>query len=171
VLFFKKGNHEMALAKKVKENPIVVAVSVSDRKGVVKENVPRVELVVAQGVKGDAHAEGGKRQVSLLALESIDKMRAAGAEVKPGDFAENITTRGLAVDKLPVGTRLKIGEADLTITQIGKTCHAGCAIRELVGDCIMPREGVFAQVDKAGVVRPGDLIEVFDVPGGHSHDK
>jgi MOSC domain-containing protein YiiM len=171
VLFFKEGNQKMALAKKVKENPIVVAVSVSDRKGVVKENVPRIELVVAHGVKGDAHAEGGKRQVSLLALESIDKMRAAGAEVKPGDFAENITTRGIAVEKLPVGTRLKIGEADLTITQIGKTCHAGCAIRELVGDCIMPREGVFAQVDKGGVVRPGDLIEVFDVPGGNSHDK
>ena len=154
----------MALAQKVKEKPVVVAVSVSDRKGVVKENVPRVELVVAHGVKGDAHAEGGKRQVSLLAIESIDKMRAAGAEVKPGDFAENITTRGLAVDKLPVGTRIKIGEADLTITQIGKTCHAGCAIRELVGDCIMPREGVFAQVDKAGEVRPGDIIEVMALP-------
>ena len=154
----------MALAQKVKEKPVVVAVSVSDRKGVVKENVPRVELVVAHGEKGDAHAEGGKRQVSLLAIESIDKMRAAGAEVKPGDFAENITTRGLAVDKLPVGTRIKIGEADLTITQIGKTCHAGCAIRELVGDCIMPREGVFAQVDKAGAVRPGDIIEVMAVP-------
>ena len=154
----------MALAQKVKEKPVVVAVSVSDRKGVVKENVPRVELVVAHGVKGDAHAEGGKRQISLLAIESIDKMRAAGAEVKPGDFAENITTRGLAVDKLPVGTRIKIGEADLTITQIGKTCHAGCAIRELVGDCIMPREGVFAQVDKAGEVRPGDIIEVMALP-------
>jgi MOSC domain-containing protein YiiM len=162
----------MALAKKVKTNPIVVAVSVSDKKGVVKENVPGVELVVDHGVKGDAHAEGGKRQVSLLALEGIQRMRAAGAEVKPGDFAENITTRGLAVDKLPVGTRLRIGtEAELTITQIGKACHHGCAIRELVGDCIMPREGVFAQVDRGGLVRPGDLIEVFDVPGGHSHGK
>ena len=150
--------------------PSVVAVSVSDRKGVVKENVPQVELVVDQGVKGDVHAEGGKRQVSLLALESIDKMRAAGAEVNPGDFAENITTRGLAVDKLPVGTRFRIGkEAELTITQIGKTCHQGCAIRELVGDCIMPREGVFAQVDRGGVVRPGDIIEVFHVPGGSAH--
>jgi MOSC domain-containing protein YiiM len=148
----------------------VVAVSVSDKKGVVKENVPSVELVVEHGVKGDAHAEGGHRQVSLLALESIDKMRAAGAEVNPGDFAENITTRGLAVDKLPVGTRFRIGEdAELTITQIGKACHQGCAIRELVGDCIMPREGVFARVDQAGVVRPGDIIEVFDVPGGPAH--
>jgi MOSC domain-containing protein YiiM len=148
----------------------VVAVSVSDKKGVVKENVPSVELVVEHGVKGDAHAEGGHRQVSLLALESIDKMRAAGAEVNPGDFAENITTRGLAVDKLPVGTRFRIGEdAELTITQIGKACHQGCAIRELVGDCIMPREGVFARVDQGGVVRPGDIIEVFDVPGGPAH--
>jgi MOSC domain-containing protein YiiM len=147
--------------------PSVVAVSVSDKKGVVKENVPLVELVVDHGVKGDAHAEGGKRQVSLLALESIDKMRAAGAEVNPGDFAENITTRGLAVDQLPVGTRFRIGEnAELTITQIGKACHQGCAIRELVGDCIMPREGVFAQVDKGGCIRPGDMIEVFDVQSG-----
>jgi len=162
----------MTQAEKVERRPSVVAVSVSDRKGVVKENVPLVELVVGHGLAGDAHAGDWHRQVSLLALESIDKMRAAGAQVKPGDFAENITTQGLAVDALPVGTRFRIGqEAELTITQIGKTCHAGCAIRELVGDCIMPREGVFARVDKGGVVRPGDLIEVFDVPGGHSHDK
>ncbi len=156
----------MDLAQKVKAKPTVVAVSVSSTKGVVKENVPEVRLVVEHGVAGDAHAEGGKRQVSLLALESIDKMRAAGAKVKPGDFAENITTRGLAVDQLPVGTRLRIGdEAELTITQIGKACHKGCAIRELVGDCIMPREGVFARVDKAGMVRPGDAIEVLEMPG------
>ena len=146
--------------------PSVVAVSVSDRKGVVKENVAEVRLVVEQGVAGDAHAEGGKRQVSLLAIESIDKMRAAGAKVKPGDFAENITTKGLAVDQLPVGTHLRIGdEAELTITQIGKTCHQGCAIRELVGNCIMPKEGVFARVDKGGVVRPGDAIVVEALPG------
>jgi MOSC domain-containing protein YiiM len=124
-----------------------------------------VRLVVDQGVAGDAHAEGGKRQVSLLALESIDKMRAAGAAVNPGDFAENITTRGLAVDQLPIGARLRIGaDAELTITQIGKTCHKGCAIRELVGDCIMPREGVFGRVDRPGVVRPGDIIHVMAVP-------
>ena len=160
----------MAQAEKFEIKPSVVAVSVSDRKGVVKENVPLVELVVDHGVKGDVHAEGGHRQVSLLALESIDKMRAAGAEVSPGDFAENITTRGLAVDKLPVGTRFRLGpDAELTLTQIGKACHQGCAIRELVGDCIMPREGVFARVDKGGVVRPGDTIEVFDVPGGSAH--
>ncbi len=145
----------------------VVAVSVSDRKGVVKENVPAITLVVEHGVAGDAHAEGGRRQVSLLALESIEKMRAAGAEVKPGDFAENITTSGLAVETLPVGTHLRVGpEAELVITQIGKACHTGCAIRELVGDCIMPREGVFARVVRGGVVRPGDAVEVVEVPDG-----
>ncbi len=160
----------MIQANKVEEQPSVVAVSVSDRKGVVKENVPEARLVVAHGLAGDAHAGKWHRQVSLLAIESIDKMRAAGAAVNPGDFAENITTRGLKVDSLPIGTRVRIGpEAELTITQIGKQCHAGCAIRELVGDCIMPREGVFARVDKGGLVRPGDLIEVFDVPGGNSH--
>lgn len=162
----------MADADNVETIPSVVAVSVSDRKGVVKENVPVVELVVDHGVKGDVHAEGGTRQVSLLAQESIDKMRAAGAEVNPGDFAENITTKGLALDRLPVGTRLRLGgEAELTITQIGKACHHGCAIREQVGDCVMPREGVFARVDQGGVVRPGDVIEVFDVPGGAPHSK
>jgi MOSC domain-containing protein YiiM len=162
----------MANAPKVETKPSVVAVSVSDRKGVVKENVPLVELVVDHGIKGDVHAEGGKRQVSLLALESIDKMRAAGAKVNPGDFAENITTRGVAVDALPIGTRLKVGpEAELIITQIGKACHQGCAIRELVGDCVMPREGVFGRVVQGGVVQPGDLIEVLDVPSGPSHDQ
>ncbi|MGQ9688018.1 MAG: MOSC domain-containing protein [Desulfobaccales bacterium] len=155
----------MAQAQKGEAHPTVVAVSVSDRKGVVKENVPEARLVVGHGLEGDAHAGAWHRQVSLLALESLDKMRAAGAAVKPGDFAENITTRGLAVDQLPVGTRLRLGlEAELTITQIGKKCHAGCAIRELVGDCIMPREGVFARVDKGGVVRMGDSIEVLEFP-------
>ncbi len=145
--------------------PQVVAVSVSDKKGVVKENVPEITLVVEHGVKGDAHAEGGRRQVSLLAQESIDKMRAQGAAVKPGDFAENITTRGLALNDLPVGTRLRLGaEAQVVISQIGKACHHGCAIRELVGDCIMPREGVFARVIRGGVVRPGDPVTVEEIP-------
>lgn len=146
----------------------VVAVSLSDKKGVVKHNVPEAHLLVEHGLAGDAHAEGGRRQVSLLALESIDKMRAAGADVKPGDFAENLTTRGIAVDALPIGTRLKVGEeAELIVTQLGKACHKGCAIRDLVGDCIMPREGIFARVVKGGRIRPGDVVEVLSVPGGH----
>jgi len=144
------------------------AVSVSDRKGVVKHNVDQARLVKDHGLEGDAHAEGGIRQVSLLAMASIDKMVAAGAKVAPGDFAENLTVEGLAVMSLPVGTRLKVGDTvELEITQIGKTCHKGCAIREQVGDCVMPREGVFARVLKEGLVKPGDVIEVVYVPGGH----
>jgi MOSC domain-containing protein YiiM len=148
------------------------AVSVSHRKGEPKHNVDQARLLVEHGLEGDAHAEGGIRQVSLLSLASIDKMMAAGAKVAPGDFAENLTVAGLEVMHLPVGTLLKVGdEVELEITQIGKTCHKGCAIRELVGDCVMPREGVFARVLKEGVVRPGDTIEVTDVPGGHSDRK
>jgi MOSC domain-containing protein YiiM len=141
------------------------AVSVSDRKGVVKHNVPSARLLVEHGLEGDAHAEGGIRQVSLLSLASIDKMVAMGAKVKPGDFAENLTVDGLEVMTLPIGVVLKVGaDALLQITQIGKTCHKGCAIREQVGDCVMPREGVFARVLRAGVVKVGDTIEVTDVP-------
>jgi MOSC domain-containing protein YiiM len=158
----KKGANQENLGGRIQ------AVSVSDRKGVVKHNVDQARLVVEHGLAGDAHAEGGIRQVSLLSLSSINKMVAAGAQVKPGDFAENLTVEGLEVMNLPVGTRLKVGpEAELEITQIGKTCHQGCAIRQLVGDCVMPREGVFARVLKAGLVKPGDTIEVTDVPGGH----
>jgi MOSC domain-containing protein YiiM len=153
---------------KIGDQGKVVAVSVSDRKGVVKHNVAQAVLMVDHGLAGDAHAEGGHRQVSLLAKESIDKMVALGAKVKPGDFAENLTVEGLEVMYLPVGTRLKVGaEAILEVTQIGKTCHKGCAIREQVGDCVMPREGIFARVLKGGVVKPGDVIEVVNVPGGH----
>ncbi len=141
----------------------IVAVSLSDRKGVVKQNVPAARLLVEHGLEGDAHAEGGCRQVSLLSLASIDKMVARGAAVAPGDFAENLTVAGLEVMSLPVGTLLKVGpQALLEITQIGKTCHKGCAIRELVGDCVMPREGVFARVLKEGLVQVGDAIEVLN---------
>ncbi len=156
----------------IRKKGLIVAVSVSDRKGVVKHNVPQARLVVEHGLEGDAHAEGGIRQVSLLSLDSIDKMVALGAKVAPGDFAENLTVAGLEVMTLPVGTHLKVGdEVELVITQIGKACHKGCAIREQVGDCVMPREGVFARVIKGGVVKPGDRIEVADVPGGHPDDK
>ncbi len=145
---------------------VIHAVSVSDRKGVVKHNVPSARLLVEHGLEGDAHAEGGCRQVSLLSLQSINKMVALGAAVSPGDFAENLTVDGLEVMTLPVGTRLRVGnDVLLEITQIGKTCHKGCAIRELVGDCVMPREGVFARVLKEGVAKVGDAIEVTDVPG------
>ena len=137
----------------------------------VKHNVPEARLLVEHGLKGDAHAEGGIRQVSLLSLASIDKMVAMGARVKPGDFAENLTVDGLEVMTLPVGTRLRVGqEVLLEITQIGKTCHKGCAIRELVGDCVMPREGVFARVLHEGIVKVGDAVEVLEAisPGSQA---
>jgi len=147
-----------------------VAVSISDRKGVTKHNIPQGRLVADHGLEGDAHAGSG-RQVSLLARESIDKMIALGAAVSPGDFAENITTQGIEVMALPVGAVLKIGEeALLEVTQIGKACHSkGCAIRQQVGDCVMPREGIFVKVIKGGAVQPGDVIEVVSVPGGDTH--
>jgi MOSC domain-containing protein YiiM len=140
----------------------VIAVCTSEKKGTTKKPVPEISLKEGFGVVGDAHADcATHRQVSLLAEESIDKMRAKGFELKSGDFAENITTRGIELTSLPIGTQLQVGkEVILEMTQIGKECHAGCAIRNLVGDCIMPREGVFTRVIKGGRVKAGDTITV-----------
>ena len=140
----------------------VIAVCTSEKKGTTKKPVPEIVLKEEFGVVGDAHADGTThRQVSLLATESIDKMRAKGFELNPGDFAENITTRGVELTSLPIGTRLQVGqEAVLEMTQIGKECHAACEIRRLVGDCIMPREGIFARVIHGGRVKAGDTIKI-----------
>ena len=144
----------------------VIAVCQSEEKGTRK--TPKPEIVIKEdfGVVGDAHADfQTHRQVSLLAVESIDKMRGKGMELQFGDFAENITTQGIDLVKLPVGTRLQVGkDVVLEMSQIGKECHAGCAIREIIGDCIMPREGIFARVIKGGRVRPGDEINVMEKP-------
>jgi MOSC domain-containing protein YiiM len=141
----------------------VIAVNVSDRKGVRKHTVPSIKLVVGQGIEGDAHAGDWHRQVSLLAQESIDKMQAGLTDIqlKPGDFAENITTSGIEVAKLPVGAKLKVGsDVELEVTQIGKECHLSCEIRKQVGDCVMPREGIFTVVLTPGDIKPGDKIIV-----------
>ena len=139
----------------------IKAISVSKEKGKQKINVPEAELKVDCGIVGDAHAGNWERQVSLLARESIDQMLAKGAKVSPGDFAENITTEGIDLLKLSIGSKLKLGEsAELQISQFGKECHSRCEIFEQVGDCIMPREGVFAKVTRAGSVKVGDAIEV-----------
>ena len=115
------------------------------------------------GLKDDAHAGDWHRQVSLLAMESIDKIRAKGLDVEPGDFAENITTLGIDLVHLPIGTRLNVGdEVLMEVTQIGKECHTKCAIYHQVGDCVMPREGIFAKVLKGGTVKKGDPITVVD---------
>lgn len=141
---------------------MVVAVSVGARKGGKKVPVPSVVLVPEHGVRDDAHAGPGIRQVSLLAEESIAKMRDKGLSVGPGDFAENVTVAGIVLPALAIGTRLRVGEALLEITQIGKECHDRCAIFLQAGDCVMPREGVFARVVRGGAVAAGDAVEVVE---------
>ena len=140
----------------------VVAVSISLRKGVKKTNIPSGNLIENYGLENDAHAGDWHRQVSLLALESIAKIREKGLDVNPGDFAENITTEGIRLWELPVGSRLKLGEGVLMeVTQIGKKCHERCAIFYQVGDCVMPREGVFVRILKGGTIKNGDKIVVL----------
>ncbi len=138
----------------------VVAVCISKNKGERKTPVASVELRENHGIVGDAHAGEWHRQVSLLATESIAKMRAMGLDVDSGDFAENITTEGIDLPALPVGTRLTVGETLLEVTQIGKECHTRCAIFYQAGDCVMPKEGIFVRVLTGGTVRPGDAIEL-----------
>jgi MOSC domain-containing protein YiiM len=140
----------------------VVAVCTSETKGVRKENINHGVLKTEYGMVGDAHADSGwHRQVSLLAVESIQKMRDMGYNVGPGDFAENITVEGLEVFSLPIGTMVTVGDkVVLEISQIGKECHAGCAIFKQTGKCIMPKEGVFARVIQGGEVNTGDTIKV-----------
>lgn len=143
----------------------VVAVSVSARKGEKKTPVASVTLVPGHGARGDAHAGPGNRQVSLLAEESIGKMREKGLAVGPGDFAENVTVEGIVLPALAIGTRLRVGEALLEITQVGKECHDRCAIFLQAGDCVMPREGIFARVVAGGKVAAGDAVEVVGAVG------
>ncbi len=137
----------------------VLAVCTSLNKGERKKPVPAVELVVEHGISGDAHAGEWHRQVSLLAQESIDKMRAMGLSVSAGDFAENITTIGMDLVSLPIGTRLSLGSSIVEVTQIGKECHTRCAIYYQAGDCVMPKEGIFARVLQGGIVVPGSQIQ------------
>jgi len=139
----------------------VLAVCISEKKGERKKPVEAVELREGHGIVGDAHAGDWHRQVSLLAQESIDKMRALGLDVNAGDFAENITTVGINLLSLPIGSRLQIGEALLEVTQIGKECHTRCAIFYQAGDCVMPKEGIFVKVIVGGAVRPGDAIRTL----------
>ena len=140
----------------------IVAVSVSGRKGERKTPVPSANLVPDHGVAQDAHAGPGHRQVSLLAAESIAKMKTKGLTVGPGDFAENITVEGIELTALKAGDRLVVGEALVEISQIGKECHDRCAIYFQAGDCVMPREGVFARVLRGGKVAPGDPVAKAD---------
>jgi len=142
----------------------VIAVCTSKKKGTRKQNINEAELRPDWGIVGDAHAADWHRQVSLLAWESIEKMRAVGLNVNVGSFAENITTEGMSLVDLPVGTRLRLGEALVEVTQIGKVCHDRCAIYYQAGDCVVPREGIFVRVHEGGSVQVGDTIEVLALP-------
>ncbi|MDO4493589.1 MAG: MOSC domain-containing protein [Clostridia bacterium] len=139
----------------------VVAVCISEKKGTMKHPVGSIEVKRDHGIVGDAHAGNWHRQISLLASESVDKMKKVLPDIPVGAFAENILTEGISVCTLPVGTRLAVGPTLLEITQIGKECHHDCAIRKQVGDCVMPREGVFAIVLEEGVITAGDDIRII----------
>ena len=142
--------------------PRVVSVNISEKTGEKKHNVNRCVAIEEHGLEEDAHAGDWHRQLSLLATESIDKMRVEGLDVWPGDFAENLTTQGIELVSLPVGTQLKVGDTVLLeITQIGKECHTRCAIYYQAGDCVMPKEGIFARVLQGGKIQIGDEIHVL----------
>ena len=139
----------------------VTSVNISEKKGEQKHPVPEITLRLRHGIVGDAHAGDWHRQISLLAEESIDTMRAScPVPLDAGTFAENINTVGINLKNMPVGTRLRIGETEVEVTQIGKECHGGCAIKKAAGRCVMPTEGIFAIVVREGTVRAGDTIEV-----------
>ena len=139
----------------------VKAVCISEKKGVRKHIVDEIEIKFGEGIVGDAHGEDPKRRISLLGDESVDKLRGLLPELAPGDFAENILTEGLTLYELPIGTHLRIGQTEVEVTQIGKECHHGCEIRRITGDCVMPREGIFAEVIREGVIKADDEIEIL----------
>lgn len=140
----------------------VIAVNISEKKGIPKSPLEKGYFEVEHGLVGDAHAGNWHRQVSLLGTESFEKVKAMGIQdLEVGSFAENLTTEGIVLYELPIGTRLQVGDTIMEVTQIGKECHTGCAIRKLTGDCVMPREGIFTIVITPGWVKPGDSIEVI----------
>ena len=139
----------------------VLSVSISEKKGTKKHPVDFINLIEDFGIENDAHAGKWHRQVSLLGVESMENMKKKLPTLSAGDFAENILTQGITLYKLPIGTILKIGQCILEVTQIGKECHHGCEIRHIVGDCVMPREGIFTKVLKGGKIKPNDTIEIL----------
>ena len=145
-----------------KQSGVIKAVCISEKKGTAKVNVGKGRLVVEHGLETDAHAGNWHRQISLLSHEKVEEFKARGGDVAQGAFGENLLVSGIELAKLPVGTRLRTGGALLEVTQIGKECHAHCAIYHQVGDCIMPREGIFARVLEGGEVAEGGVITVVE---------
>ncbi len=145
------------------EMAVIRAVCISEKKGQQKHSVGAIHLRPEHGIDGDAHAGNWHRQVSLLGKESVDKLQEKiNIPLFPGAFAENILCEGIVLYKLPVGTKLRVGTALCEVTQIGKECHADCAIRQQAGDCVMPREGIFAIVLEEGEAKPGDMVTVVE---------
>jgi len=140
---------------------ILLSINISERRGTRKKPVKEANITM-EGIEGDSHAGRWHRQISLLGEESIEKMRGKGIEINYGDFAENLTVGGITLYKLNIGTRIRVGEAILEVTQIGKKCHEDCEIKKIVGKCVMPTEGIFARVIKKGKIRVGDEVEVIE---------
>ena len=139
----------------------VLAINISDKKGVVKKTIQEAMFKINHGMVGDAHAGNWHRQVSLLSIDSFKKMEVKEGILPMGSFAENFTTEGIELFTLPIGTKLHIGETIQEVTQIGKKCHTGCAISQMVGKCVMPKEGIFTKVLQEGIVKIGDTIEII----------
>lgn len=145
------------------ENGQVLAVNISEKRGEKKHNINEAYIKADWGIEVDAHSGEWHRQVSLLSLSSVEKMRALGAVIEYGDFAENLTVAGIDVATLPLGTRLQVGEVQMEVTQIGKECHnKACAIKKQVGTCVMPIEGIFTRALTSGWVRTGDVVKVIE---------
>ncbi|MCY6353791.1 MOSC domain-containing protein [Clostridium sp. ZS2-4] len=140
----------------------ILAVCISKEKGTAKINVGQAEMIENHGLKGDAHAGNWHRQVSLLSYEKIEDFKKTGVDIDDGAFGENLIVEGIDLPKLPIGTKFKINEVEMEVTQIGKECHSHCRIYDTVGDCIMPREGIFAKVLKGGIVSNGDEVKVIE---------
>ena len=140
----------------------VIAVCTSEAKGTQKVSVPEIEIKEDWGIQGDAHAGKWHRQVSLLSFDKIEEFRARGAEVEDGAFGENLVVQGFDFSSLPIGTRFRCNDVVLEMTQIGKECHSHCEIYKVVGDCIMPREGVFAKVLEGGTIKVGDELVIVE---------
>jgi len=139
----------------------VIQVCTSEKKGIQKSPVDKVEVVVGFGIQGDAHGGDWHRQISLLADESAQLMRDKGADVGPGDFGENILTTGIDLPSLPIGTKIRMGDVELEVTQIGKECHTKCAIYNAAGTCVMPTQGIFCRVLRGGTLLPGTAVDTI----------
>ncbi|WP_304205789.1 MOSC domain-containing protein [Fusobacterium perfoetens] len=139
----------------------IKAVCISEKKGTDKKNIHECEIIEGFGLKNDAHGGNWHRQISLLSYEKIEDFKKRGGEVIDGSFGENLIVSGLDLVNIPIGTRLKINDIVLEVTQIGKECHSHCEIFKKVGDCIMPREGIFAKVISGGIIKEGNIIEII----------